>query len=80
MRHPFRKHAALGASLAKDEERVAAFGAAPEDRNDRPRARMEAVIDANFVVLIYGSVLWSPNSVPSRTWTTSTAPAAASSP
>jgi len=80
MRHPFRKHAALGTNLPKDEERVAAFGAAPEDRNDFSRARMEAVIDANFVVLIYGSVLWSPSCARARTWTTSTAPAAASSP
>jgi hypothetical protein len=64
LRHPFRKHAALGANLPNDEEGVAAFGAAPEDRYDFPRARMEAVIDANVFALIYGSVLWTPNATP----------------
>jgi hypothetical protein len=57
LRHPFRNHRALGANLPKDEERLAAFSAESEDRNDFPGTRMEAVIDTNFFALIYGSML-----------------------
>jgi len=80
LRHPLRNRGAPGANLTKDEERIAAFGAAAEDRHDFPRARMEAVIDTHFFVLIYGSMLPTPSCARARTWTISIAPVDASSP